>query len=170
MWAKRIGAVVAAIALIGGAVVLRRAVDGGSGGGGSSSTDPPAGKTAVVCIPELEAACRALAAADDGLALTIEPAGATYERVVADPDSAPAVWVTLDPWPQMVSSAVAWPARMTRSRPRAAVAIVRAVMVGRNARMMALAGHWAAPSPGAAWATPPGSRGPTWGARRPGGC
>ncbi len=75
--------------------------------GGSSSTDPPAGKTTVVCIPELEAACRALAAADDGLALTIEPAGATYERVVADPTSAPEVWVTLDPWPQMVSSAVA---------------------------------------------------------------
>ncbi|HEY8094071.1 MAG TPA: hypothetical protein VID93_09810 [Acidimicrobiales bacterium] len=142
MWAKRIGAVVAAVALVGGAILLRRAVDGGSGSGGSSSTDPPAGKTAVVCIPELEAACQALAAADDGLALTIEPAGTTYERVVADPTSAPAVWVTLDPWPQMVSSAVAvsgaddpFPAG------GAPVAISDLVMVGRTPRMAALQAH-----------------------------
>jgi hypothetical protein len=142
MWAKRIGAIVAAVALIGGAIVLRRAVDGGSGNGGSSSTDPPAGKTAVVCIPELEAACQALASADDGLALTIEPAGATYERVVADPASAPPVWITLDPWPQMVSSAVTVSGGDDPfATGGAAVAMSDLVTVGRTPRMAALDGH-----------------------------
>ena len=106
MWAKRIGAVALAVALVVGAVVLRRIVDDHSGGSGSSSTDSGPATTTVVCIPELETACRALTSADDSLELTIEPAGTTYDRVVKDPGSAPAVWVTLDPWPAMVSSAV----------------------------------------------------------------
>ena len=78
-----------------------------TGGSDSPTTEPPASATAVTCIPELESACRALAARDAGIQLTIEPAGSTYERVVADPSSAPEAWVTMAPWPAMVSSAVA---------------------------------------------------------------
>ena len=72
---------------------------------GQSPTGPSGQASTVVCIPELQSACRALAA-DEDLDLTIEPAGTTYERLVADPGSAPEAWVTLAPWPQMVSSAV----------------------------------------------------------------
>ena len=67
-------------------MLLRRAVTGGSD---SPTTESPASATAVTCIPELESACRALAAGDSRIELTIEPAGTTYERVVADPSSTP---------------------------------------------------------------------------------
>ena len=104
MWAKRIGAILLAAILIGGAVLLRRAVTGGSD---SPTTEPPASATAVTCIPELESACRALAAGDPGIQLTIEPAGATYERVVADPSSAPEAWITMAPcWSKTASSPI----------------------------------------------------------------
>ena len=153
--------------------MLRRALDGDSGSTGSSSTDPPAGKTTVVCIPELEGTCRALAAGDDGLALTIEPAGATYERVVADPTAAPTVWVTLYPWPQMVSSAVALAGADDPFPTMAAVASSELSMVGRNARMKALAGHcggtitWrcVGDAAGQPWADLGGE--PAWGVLKP---
>src|SRR5262245_30160734 len=103
MWAKRLGAIVVAAVLIGGALLIRRAVTGGSD---SPTSAPSSTATAVTCVPELEAACRALARSDEQVEVTIEPAGATYERVVADPSTAPDAWVTLAPWPQMVSSAV----------------------------------------------------------------
>ena len=129
MWAKRIGAIVLAAILIGGAVLLRRAVTGGSD---SPTTEPPASATAVTCIPELESACRALAAGDPGIQLTIEPAGSTYERVVADPSSAPEAWITLAPWPAMVSSAVAVNGGTDPFPTDLAVGTTDVVMVGRN--------------------------------------
>ena len=94
------------------------------------SRRPPT--TAVTCIPELESACRALAAGDPGIQLTIEPAGATYERVVADPSSAPEAWITLAPWPAMVSSAVAVNGGADPFPTDLAVATTDVVMVGRN--------------------------------------
>ena len=138
MWAKRIGAIVLAAILIGGAVLLRRAVTGGSD---SPTTEPPASATAVTCIPELESACRALAARDAGIQLTIEPAGSTYERVVADPSSAPEAWVTMAPWPAMVSSAVAVNGGTEPFPTDLAVGTTDVVMVGRTARMGALTQH-----------------------------
>jgi hypothetical protein len=144
MWAKRIGAILLAAILIGGAVLLRRAVTGGSD---APTTEPPASATAVTCIPELESACRALAAGDPGIQVTIEPAGATYERVVADPSSAPAAWITA-PWPAMVSSAVAVnggtePALPDRPRRRWHAPMV--AMVGLAARCGALTQHCGTP-------------------------
>src|SRR6476620_9697420 len=138
MWAKRIGAIVLAAILIGGAVLLRRAVTGGSD---SPTTEPPASASAVTCIPELEAACRTLAAGDPGVELTIEPAGTTYERVVADPSSAPEAWITLAPWPAMVSNAVAVNGGTDPYQTDLAVGTTDVVMVGRNPRMGALTEH-----------------------------
>ncbi len=138
MWAKRIGAIVLAAILIGGAVLLRRAVTGGSD---SPTTEPPASATAVTCIPELESACRALAAGDPGIQLTIEPAGTTYERVVADPSSAPEAWITMAPWPAMVSSAVAVNGGTDPFPTDLAVGTTDVVMVGRRPRMGALTQH-----------------------------
>src|SRR5262245_14349484 len=101
MWAKRVGAIVLAVVLIAGGLLLRRALDDDDDGGESGGD----GATTVVCIPELESACRALAAAHDDVELTVEDAGATYERVASDPASAPDAWVTLHPWPGMTSQA-----------------------------------------------------------------
>lgn len=138
MWAKRLGAIVLAAALIGGALLVRRALDDDddSGGGGSGS-----GPTTVVCIPELESACRQLAADDDGVQLTIEDAGATYERVVADPASAPDAWVTLHPWPGMASRAATLGGGDEPFPTTVAVARGPFAAVGRTARWNVLAAH-----------------------------
>ena len=143
----------------------RRAVTGDSD---SPATEPPASATAVTCIPELESACRALAAGDPGIHLTVEPAGTTYERVVADPSSAPQAWVTLAPWPAMVSSAVAVNGGTDPFPTDLAVGTTDVVMVGRNAEDGRAHASTAAPSAGAASVTPPGSPGPPWAAKRPG--
>jgi hypothetical protein len=141
MWAKRIGAIVAAVALITGGLLVRRALDDDGGGSGGSTTEPPAGATTVVCIPELVAACQAVAAADSTLAIEVEEAGTTYERLVDDPSSAPAVWVTLAPWSQMVANAVALAGEPDPFAFAGAVAVSDLVMVGRSARMDAIAAH-----------------------------
>jgi hypothetical protein len=138
MWAKRLGAIVLAAVLIGGALLIRRGVTGGSA---SPTTESPSTATAVTCVPELEPACRALANADQRIQLTVEPAGMTYERVVADPTTAPEAWVTLAPWPQMVSSAVAVSGGDDPFPTNLAVATTDLVMVGRTARMRALTEH-----------------------------
>jgi len=138
MWAKRIGAIVVAAVLIGGAMLIRRAVTGGSE---SSSGAPAAAATTVTCIPELESMCRALAERDGDLQLTIEAAGTTYERVVADPSTAPEAWVTLAPWPAMVSSAVAVAGGTDPFPTDLAVGSTDLVMVGRTPRMDALTQH-----------------------------
>src|SRR5262245_58953868 len=138
MWAKRLGAIVLAAVLIGGALLIRRAVTGGSD---SPTSEPPSTGTAVTCVPELETACRALATADEGVELTVEQAGATYERVVADPTTAPDAWITLAPWPQMVSSAVAVNGGDDPFPTNLAVGTTDLVMVGRNARMRVLTEH-----------------------------
>ena len=63
---------------------MRRAIDD-DGDEAEARPRAPAGATTVVCIPELVAACQAMAAADSTLAVEIEEAGTTYERLVDDP-------------------------------------------------------------------------------------
>ena len=119
--------------------MLRRAFDDDSG----SASGPSGGSapTTVICASELASACRALRAADGELDVTVEPAGATYERVVADPGSAPDVWLAFHPWPQMVSRAVVLGGGDDPFPASSAVASSDLAMVGRDARVAALTEH-----------------------------
>ncbi len=128
-----------AAALIAGGLLVRRALDGNDDDSGTGASDD--GTTTVVCIPELESACRELAADDDGVQLTIEDAGATYERVAADPASAPDAWVTLHPWPGMASRAATLGGGDDPFPSTVAVAHGPFAAVGRTARWNVLASH-----------------------------
>lgn len=104
---KRLLAVLGALAMIGGAVLVRGIITGDDGGGGGSSGwGGGDGDTHLVCVPELEAACAALAEEDDSITFEVEDAGVTAARLTA-PDFQPTEsgvdgWVTLNPWPGLV--------------------------------------------------------------------
>ena len=107
--AKRALALLAATAMIGGSLAIRSFVlDGGGSGGGDNNHDDD-GPSHLVCIPELEDACRTLAARSDGdVTVAIEAAGETEARLVASaPGDDPGLdgWLTLAPWPQIVEDA-----------------------------------------------------------------
>ena len=125
---KRVGAVVAALVLIVVALVVRRALDDDDGG--PSTPEDPGGALEVVCASEMADACEAWAAEDDDLAVTVEPAGATYDRIAAG-EEPPPVWVTLAPWPDMVGAGT-YPEQVT-------VASSPVVMVTRQERTAPLA-------------------------------
>ncbi len=115
MTVKRIGAVVAAIALVAGAWVLRTNVlddDGGNAGGGGSST----GLDVLVCAEELADACNA-AASRAGVDVRIEPADRTLDTWASAPtdELASVGWATLQPLPEM--------AALSRNRAEEALAI-----------------------------------------------
>ena len=101
MIAKRLAAVAAAVALIALALFVRDRIDDGgstSGADASDVTTAPIATTTVVCATELEAVCDAIAGPD--LAVRIEDAGITLDRLVdAAPGSADLdiAWVTLTP-------------------------------------------------------------------------
>lgn len=97
MVAKRIAAVLAAVAMIAGAVWWR-----GRDGADASSGGALLASSPVVCAFEVMAACDALRS--DGATVFVEPAGTTAERLVADDGTAPIVWVTLEPWPAIVEA------------------------------------------------------------------
>jgi hypothetical protein len=139
VWAKRLGAILLAAALIVGGLLVRRALDDDDGAGGGGSGD--GGTTTVVCIPELESTCRRLAADNDDLQLTIEDAGATYERVAADPASAPDAWITLHPWPEMARRAATLGGGDDPFPAAVAVAESPFAAVGRTARAEVMAAH-----------------------------
>jgi len=97
--ASRILAMIAAVGMIAGAYVYRYGAPGGDGddaAGGGRSTG------AVVCASELGPVCDALPGA------IVEPAAATFERLVAAgsaSDAGVADWVTPGPWGEMVDAA-----------------------------------------------------------------
>lgn len=105
---KRLLAVIGAVAMIGAAVLLRGALTGDDGGGGGSNGGgDDDGVTTLICVPELEAACAALAAEDDDITFDVEEAGDTAERLT-DPafnasESDFDGWLTLEPWPTLVN-------------------------------------------------------------------
>jgi hypothetical protein len=103
--AKRIGAVLVAVALIVIALVVRRTVldDDESVvlGPGSSTTAPPTAATELVCASELAAPCRALGERFPELDVRVEPAGTTLDAL-ADPERPTPLWATLRPFPEMV--------------------------------------------------------------------
>jgi len=108
---KRLGAVVLAIVLVAGAFYVRNNVieddDGDAGTTGTTVDEPARGDaTALICITELRDVCTALETGHPDLAITIEPAGATLDRLAGldDPADAP-LWLTIDPYPAMVDVA-----------------------------------------------------------------
>jgi hypothetical protein len=77
--AKRVLAVVVALALIGGAFGIRALLDG-NGGGGGGSDGPPDRALRLLCASEL-GACDALAGSDLGIDVTIAPAGVSADEL-----------------------------------------------------------------------------------------
>jgi hypothetical protein len=118
--AKRIAAVLAAVAMIGAALWWRGRDDTAAGGGtASTATGAP---TTVVCVPELAAACATLEAS--GVQTQLEPAGLTADRLVAADGTTPVTWITLDPWPAIVEarrSAGQRPPLLTETTPAASL-------------------------------------------------
>jgi hypothetical protein len=106
--AKRIGAVLAAAVLIAAAFLLRRNVieDDADATQSSAPVTTGAGQAgAVVCTSELAAACTAIEDAHPELAVSVEPAGVTLDRLAQLPDGTEApVWLTVAPFPEMVDS------------------------------------------------------------------
>ncbi len=82
--AKRLLALVVAVALIGLAVVLRPVVFGDDDDGGSAGDDgrPPR----LLCVTELEAVCEALADEHD-VDVQVEQAGVSVDRIASLPDA-----------------------------------------------------------------------------------
>src|SRR5437764_8504836 len=88
----RIGAVVAAIAMIVVAVVVRDRID-------KKETT-----ARLTCSTELAAVCGHLG---KGIKVTVEPAGTTFDRLAKlDPGADPGLdgWLVAGPWPEMVNA------------------------------------------------------------------
>lgn len=101
---RRVGAVVGAIAMVAVAFVVRSALDDdGSGGGGGDG-----GPVRLACVDELADACRALAADDADVELTVASAGelvATFTDPEVRGEDAPYdAWATIDPLPLVVDA------------------------------------------------------------------
>jgi hypothetical protein len=109
MVAKRLAALIAAVALIVGAVALRRSLDNKSSaspaapGATPASTGPrsPSAPVTIVCITELAAACDAARAS--GAATSVAPYADTLSAI--GEGAIPAVWVTLAPIDRMAVDA-----------------------------------------------------------------
>jgi hypothetical protein len=96
---RRLGAALAAIAIVIGALLIRSHFieDGGDNGGG--------GPVRLLCTTELEAACTQLAEHDGDVSVTVEAAGTTAQSLVALPDNQRPdfdAWLAPSPWAQMV--------------------------------------------------------------------
>ncbi len=104
MVAKRLAALIAAVALIIGAVALRRALDDTSSAGtgtpgtatpgtGTAGTATPGTDGDIVCITELAGACER--ARDAGASIVVEPYDDTLARIAGG--EVPAAWVVVAP-------------------------------------------------------------------------
>jgi hypothetical protein len=99
MW-RRLATVVVAVALVVGAFLIRRnVIEGGDDDDGGATTDEPQRATELVCLTELEDICAALGAGDPELAITVELARETLDRVAAG--EAVPLWLTVEPFPAM---------------------------------------------------------------------
>lgn len=129
MIAKRIGALAIAVALIVGAVLLRHNIDST---GSSTTSTPDATATAssaysVVCSTEFAAICRQLGG---NVAVIIEPAGITLDRLSKAPADLPDAWLTLDPFPAMLDD--------TRTRAAISNAVTATALVAATEPSLAM--------------------------------
>jgi hypothetical protein len=94
---KALLALAAAAALVLAAVLVRGAID-------DDDSSAAAGDLTVICPPELEGACGAIAG---GVQVRVEPTGETGARLVEADDAADVgadVWLTTAPWAEIVGS------------------------------------------------------------------
>ncbi len=149
MLAKRLAALVVAIALVAGALWLRSRIDGDSAtaGPGGTTTVPGSGPasstTNLVCITELAEVCRAAAAAANGSAtsITVEAAGTTIDRLAAAEDPGEVAWLTLAPLPQLVDDLRSRAGLVPLFVDSVPIASSKLVLVGRTPQMGVLAAH-----------------------------
>lgn len=85
--------------MIAGALYVRGGTDGG--GPGPLASRAPA---QLVCVSELESVCEVLAQEHEGVEVRVEEAGVTADALLDGPVEGDA-WLTLAPWPQLVSEA-----------------------------------------------------------------
>jgi len=105
--AKRIGAVLLAAGLVIGAILLRGALDGDDAEAGTdpsapTTMAPPRAASDLVCITELAAVCRSVAAEIPGLTVRVQPAGTTLDALAAVDGADAPLWVTTQPFPAML--------------------------------------------------------------------
>lgn len=96
---SRVLALVASVALVVGALVATDQIEiGGFGDGGGRG---PVEDLAVTCATELRAACEALR--EDGVDVTVEPAGRTAEALAGPASERPSLWLVPAPWPDVAA-------------------------------------------------------------------
>ena len=93
-------ALVVAAAMIAGALYVRGGTDGNLPGP-LTSREP----AQLVCVSELKSVCEAIAGDHDNVEVRVEEAGATADALLADEPVEDDAWLTLAPWPQLVSEA-----------------------------------------------------------------
>jgi hypothetical protein len=99
MKGKQVGAFALAVALIAGAWLIRtRVIDGD----GTASPREPSTASTVVCVTELTKACRSALAGRTDVTLRIESANSTLERLGAEDQPSDEIWITMQPFPDMV--------------------------------------------------------------------
>lgn len=99
MRGKQVAAFVAAVILIAGAWLVRTQVIDGEGG--STSTSQTTAAT-VVCVTELQDACRQALAGRTDVDLNIESVNVTLDRRGSEATPSDAIWITMQPFPEMV--------------------------------------------------------------------
>jgi hypothetical protein len=104
MIARRVATIVVAVGLIVGAFLIRRNVIEG-GDDDSDPGDQPEPASAMVCLTELSDVCAAIQQEQPDLAITVEDARATLDRLTAGEDGS--LWLTFEPFPAMSGSLVA---------------------------------------------------------------
>ena len=80
-------------------------VRGGTDGGGGPSPFRPREPVQLVCVTELESVCDALAQDNDDVEVRVEQAGDTADALLEGAPGEDDAWLTLAPWPQLVSEA-----------------------------------------------------------------
>lgn len=103
---KTVAAVVAAVVMIAGSIAIRNRLDGGTPDGPGGGNGGPAA-VRLTCATELRTVCQSIAAEADDVEVTVEPAGETFERLVAHDggDVGLDAWLAPGVWPQMVDGA-----------------------------------------------------------------
>jgi hypothetical protein len=97
--ARRVVAVVVAVGLVVGAYVVRTRVIEDDDAEADGPSSRPA--TELVCVRDLEAVCRALDV--EGVDVVVEDADTTLRRLTTAEQDELGLWLTIDPYPAMVT-------------------------------------------------------------------